>query len=101
MSEVVMPKPEKLEEIRKSGRSANLLWKEVGPYQLSVIYRQSSAVGGPEWYPEGMIFIGEGKHRKFVYQDEGWGVFRLFALHLETTEEVEAFLKQDREDRDA
>ena len=93
-----MPTKERLEEIQASGRSGNILWKEVGPYQLSVIYRQSSAIGWPDWYPEGMIFIGEGKHRRFVYQDEGWGVFRLFAMDLKTPVDIESFLSQERED---
>ena len=86
--EVTMPTDEVLDAIIHTGTSGRLFFRQVGPYRLSIIYRQCSAMGASDmWYPEAMIFL----NGHIEYQGEGWDTFRLFHS-LETEDAVTSFL---------
>ena len=98
----LIPDNEKLEAIKAQGYSGSVLHKKIGPYSLSCVYRQCSAVAAPDhWYPETRIMKGEwGKDEdgrmnrwpSIEYQGEGWATFLHLANDLNTVEEVEHFL---------
>lgn len=97
-----------LDAIKAQCYSGSILSKQIGPYRLSCIYRQSSAaIESAPWYPETMIFEGEwgkdeegriNKWPRIRWQGEGWASFLNFANNIETVEHVEDFLEIQSED---
>jgi len=97
-----MPTEAQLEAIRATNATRSLFRRKVGLYTLSVVYRESSALGAHgDWYPESVIMEGEwGKDDdgrttqwpRIRFQGEGWGAFSLLTRELTTVEQIEAFL---------
>ncbi|HWQ07904.1 MAG TPA: hypothetical protein VN436_02310 [Holophaga sp.] len=104
---IEIPGQEKLDAIKAQGYSGSILSKQVGPYRLSCVWRENSAmVETPSWYPESMILEGEWKKEggkivgwpRIRYQGEGWATFLHLANNLNTVAEVEAFLQAMEEE---
>lgn len=94
---VTMPTDDALEAIIATKTSGKLFFRQVGPYTLSIIYRQCSAMGASDmWYPESMIF----SDGHIAHQGEDWGDFRRFHS-LETEDDVISFLTPPTEDERA
>lgn len=107
---ILVPDNETLDAIKAKGYSGSVLNRVVGPYTLSCIYRQCSAVAAPDhWYPETAIMTGEFKRDgdgkmvgwpRIEWQGEGWASFLHLANNLNTAEEVERFLTAMNESDD-
>ena len=98
---ILIPDQEKLDAIKAQGYSGSVLSKQVGPYRLSCIYRECSALGAHgSWYPETQIMEGDWAKQdgrfvqwpRILWQGEGWTSFLHLANNLETAEQVETFL---------